>query len=65
MTYSAEVYWCEQKKESKNTCSNARSRIRSQIFQATQDDAYLKKKGKGLYEWTKKEPGRLKRSSIL
>ena len=48
------VYWCEQKKESKNTCSNAPGAVFAlKLFQATQDDAYLKE-GKDLYEWTKK-----------
>ena len=48
------VYWCEQKKESKNTCSNAPGAVFAlKLFQATQDDAYLKE-GKELYEWTKK-----------
>ena len=48
------VYWCEQKKESKNTCSNAPGAVFAlKLFQATQDDAYLKQ-GKDLYEWTKK-----------
>lgn len=58
------IYWCEQKKESKNTCSNAPGAVFAlKLFQATQDDAYLKQ-GKDLYEWTK-EPGRSKGSSIL
>ena len=48
------IYWCEQKKESKNTCSNAPGAVFAlKLFQATQDDAYLKE-GKELYEWTKK-----------
>ena len=48
------IYWCEQKKESKNTCSNAPGAVFAlKLFQATQDDAYLKQ-GKDLYEWTKK-----------
>ena len=33
------VYWCEQKKESKNTCSNAPGAVFAlKLFQATQDD---------------------------
>ena len=48
------IYWCEQKKESKNTCSNAPGAVFAlKLFQATQDNAYLKE-GKELYEWTKK-----------
>ena len=59
------IYWCEQKKESKNTCSNAPGAVFAlKLFQATQDNAYLKE-GKELYEWTKKESGRSKRSFIL
>lgn len=35
------IYWCEQKKESKNTCSNAPGAVFAlKLFQATQDDAY-------------------------
>lgn len=46
------IYWCEQKQESKNTCSNAPSSVFAlKLFQATHDNAYLKK-GKHLYEWT-------------
>ena len=48
------IYWCEQKKESKNTCSNAPGAVFAlKLFQATQDSTYLKQ-GKELYEWTKK-----------
>lgn len=48
------IYWCEQKKESKNTCSNAPGAVFAlKLFQATQDSIYLKQ-GKELYEWTKK-----------
>jgi uncharacterized protein YyaL (SSP411 family) len=47
------IYWCEQKKESKNTCSNAPGSVLAlKLFKATQDSSYFKK-GKGLYEWTK------------
>ena len=52
MTYLAEESTGE--KESKNTCSNAPGAVFAlKLFQATQDDAYLKQ-GKDLYEWTKK-----------
>lgn len=47
------IYWCEQKKESKNTCSNAPGAVYAfKLFQATNDSAYFHK-GKALYEWTK------------
>jgi len=48
------IYWCEQKKESKNTCSNAPGSVYAfKLFEATGDSAYFHK-GKQLYEWTKK-----------
>lgn len=47
------IYWCEQKKESKNTCSNAPGSVFAlKLFKATQDSSYFEK-GKSLYEWTK------------
>lgn len=47
------IYWCEQNKTSKNTCSNAPSSVYAlKLFQATQDKSFLGK-GKELYEWTK------------
>lgn len=47
------IYWCEQKKESKNTCSNAPGSVFAlKLFKATNDSTYFKK-GKALYEWTK------------
>ena len=47
------IYWCEQKKESKNTCSNAPGSVFAlKLFKATNDSSYFKK-GKALYEWTK------------
>lgn len=47
------IYWCEQKKESKNTCSNAPGSVFAlKLFKATSDSTYFKK-GKALYEWTK------------
>lgn len=46
------IYWCEQKKESKNTCSNAPGSVFAlKLFKATQDSSYLQK-GQRLYEWT-------------
>ena len=48
------IYWCEQKKESKNTCSNAPGAVYAlKLFQATDDSTFLMQ-GKKLYEWTKK-----------
>lgn len=47
------IYWCEQKKESKNTCSNAPGSVFAlKLFKATNDSAYFAK-AKQLYEWTK------------
>lgn len=47
------IYWCEQKKESKNTCSNAPGAVLAlKLFQATADSLFFER-GKGLYEWTK------------
>lgn len=48
------IYWCEQKKGSKNTCSNAPGSVYAlKLFKATNDSTYFKK-GKELYEWTQK-----------
>ncbi len=48
------VYWCEQKKESKNTCSNAPAAVLAlKLFKATKDSSYYQQ-GKAIYEWTKK-----------
>lgn len=47
------IYWCEQKKESKNTCSNAPGSVYAlKLFEATQDSSYFVE-GKALYDWTK------------
>lgn len=47
------IYWCEQKKESKNTCSNAPGSVLAlKLFEATKDSAYFYL-GKELYMWTK------------
>lgn len=47
------IYWCEQKKHSKNTCSNAPGAVFAlKLFKATSDSRYLEK-GKELYGWTK------------
>ncbi|MCD7900403.1 MAG: glycoside hydrolase family 76 protein [Bacteroides sp.] len=48
------IYWCEQKKESKNTCSNAPGSVFAfKLFEVTRDSTYYHQ-GKSLYEWTKK-----------
>ncbi len=48
------IYWCEQKKESKNTCSNAPGSVFAfKLFKATNDSIYFRQ-GKDLYEWTQK-----------
>ncbi len=48
------IYWCEQKKGSKNTCSNAPGSVYAlKLFEATKDSTYYKQ-GKALYEWTYK-----------
>jgi len=47
------IYWCEQKKESKNTCSNAPGSVYAfKLFEATGDSTYFHQ-GKQLYDWTK------------
>ncbi|MFV0607274.1 MAG: glycoside hydrolase family 76 protein [Niabella sp.] len=48
------IYWCEQKKQSKNTCSNALAAVFAlKLFAAAKDSSYFKQ-GLGLYHWTKK-----------
>lgn len=48
------IYWCEQKKESKNTCSNAPGAVFAlKLYQATGNEKYLDA-GRALYEWTRK-----------
>lgn len=45
------IYWCEQKKESKNTCSNAPGAVYAlKLYEATSDSLYLDK-GRRLYDW--------------
>ncbi|WP_220700152.1 glycoside hydrolase family 76 protein [Sphingobacterium puteale] len=47
------IYWCEQKKESKNSCSNAPAAVFAlKLFEATKQKDYLLE-GQRLYEWTK------------
>ena len=47
------IYWCEQKKASKNTCSNAPAAVLAfKLYKATGNQYYLTQ-GKALYNWTK------------
>ena len=47
------IYWCEQQKHSKNTCSNAPGTVYAlKLYAATGDERYLAR-GKALYAWTK------------
>ncbi|QNL49405.1 AGE family epimerase/isomerase [Olivibacter sp. SDN3] len=49
------IYWCEQKKTSKNTCSNAPAAVLAlKLFQVTGDSVYFSH-GKELYEWTQQQ----------
>lgn len=46
------IYWCEQRKESKNTCSNAPSVVYlAKLYLATNDKKYLIE-AENLYNWT-------------
>lgn len=46
------IYWCEQKKFSKNTCSNAPAAVFAlKLFNITKDSFYFHT-GKSLYNWT-------------
>ncbi|MFZ4261046.1 glycoside hydrolase family 76 protein [Sphingobacterium sp. HJSM2_6] len=48
------IYWCEQRKESKNTCSNAPGVVYLvKLYQGTKNKRYLDL-AKSLYDWTKK-----------
>lgn len=48
------IYWCEQRKESKNTCSNAPAAVFAlKLYKATHNEKYLRA-GKELYAWTRK-----------
>jgi rhamnogalacturonyl hydrolase YesR len=47
------IYWCEQKKFTKNTCSNASFAVFSlRLYDITSDEKYLKA-GKDIYHWVK------------
>lgn len=47
------IYWCEQKKHSKNTCSNAPGSVYALKLYAATGDAHYLEQGKALYAWTK------------
>lgn len=48
------LFWCEQQKEAKHTCSNAPFTVLGiKLFRLTKDSTYLKKAVK-TYHWTKK-----------
>lgn len=45
------IYWCEQKKHSKNACSNAPAAVAAlKLYKATGEEAYLRA-GEELYKW--------------
>ena len=47
------IYWCEQQKHSKNTCSNAPGTVYAmKLYAATGDEHYLEQ-ARTLYRWTK------------
>lgn len=47
------IYWCEQSRRSKNTCSNAPGAVYAlKLYAATKDARYLEQ-GKALYAWTR------------
>lgn len=48
------IFWCEQQKEAKHTCSNAPSTVLGvKLYRLTKDTKYLEK-AKETYAWTKK-----------
>lgn len=48
------IYWCEQKKNSRNTCSNApASLLFARLYEATDDEVWLERAVR-VYEWTYK-----------
>lgn len=49
------IYWCEQKKHSKNTCSNAPGTVYAmKLYATTGDERYLEQ-ARSLYAWTKEK----------
>lgn len=49
------VYWCEQKKESKNTCSNAPAVVLALKLYSVTKEKHFFEMGKKLYDWTKEK----------
>src|SRR5690606_38835921 len=49
------IYWCEQRKESKNTCSNAPAIVfLAKLYIATKEEKYLSL-AKSLYQWVQNQ----------
>lgn len=48
------IYWCEQKKHSKNTCSNAPGAVYALKLHAATGDARYLAEARALYDWTKR-----------
>lgn len=48
------IYWCEQKRESKNTCSNAPGAVYALKLHAATGDARYLAQGRALYDWTRR-----------
>lgn len=48
------IYWCEQKKESKNTCSNAPAAVLALKLYSLTKERHFFDIGQNLYHWTKK-----------
>lgn len=48
------IYWCEQKKHSKNTCSNAPGAVYALKLHAATGDARYLEQARALYDWTKR-----------
>ena len=47
------IYWCEQKRQSKNTCSNAPAAVLAcKLYKITHEKHYMKQ-AVAIYEWTK------------
>jgi uncharacterized protein YyaL (SSP411 family) len=47
------IYWCEQKKRTKNTCSNAPAAVLAfKLFETTRDSIFFNR-GLEIYNWTK------------
>ncbi len=47
------IYWCEQKLDTKNTCSNGPAAVLAlKLYEVTKEESYLEW-GKKIYEWTR------------